>query len=171
MRRMLPILVVTGVTTGFWAVPASAGVSSLTIRSDPNDSSGVLGIRRVASDLSNNQVYMAVRIWGTFTKDDLNQDDNSWIVVYLDTKRRGAADRRLFLSYDPSQSRFECSVFIVGGGFKGERQAGTSGDQAIGCLTPSKWFDIQKQVKFGVESYQKGNFQDRAPNDGRYRGL
>jgi hypothetical protein len=86
-------------------------------------------------------------------------------------RNRGAPPTGPFLSYDPSQGRFECSVFIDGGGSKGQRQAVTSGDQAIGCFTPRKWNDIQKQVKFGVESYDSGNFQDRAPNDGRYRGL
>jgi hypothetical protein len=136
MHRMLVSLVAAGLAVGMSAGPASAGVGSLTLRSDPNDTSSVLDIRRVASDLSNKQVYMAIRIWGTFTSDDLNQKNNSWFVVYLDTKRRGAADRRLFLSYAPSQGRFECSVFIVGGGFKGEREAATSGDHAIGCLTP-----------------------------------
>jgi hypothetical protein len=171
MRKLVAILVATGVAAVCWTVPASAGVQGLKIRSDPDDTSAVLDIRRVASDLSNRQVYMGIRIWGTFTTDDLNQDNDSFFVVFLDTKRRGAADRDLFLSYDPSQGRFECAVFIDGGGFKGERQAQTSGDQAIACFTPRKWYDIQKEVKFGVESYDKGNFKDRAPNDGRYVGL
>jgi hypothetical protein len=165
------ILVAAGVAAASWAVPASAGGGSLKVRSDPDDTSAVLDIRRVASDLSTKQVYMGVRIWGTFTPDDLNQNDDSFIVVFLDTKRRGAADRRLFLSYDPSQDRFECSVFIDGGGFKGERKAQNISDQAVVCSTPRKWYDIQKEVKFGVESYDNGNFKDRAPNDGRYVGL
>ena len=97
------------------------------------------------------------------------QDDSYW-VFYLDTKNRGKADRRLFLGYDQDDARFVCDVFIVGGGFQGQRAASQSNDQ-INCVTPRKWYDIQKPVRIGVEAYETRNFVDRAPNNGRYVGL
>jgi hypothetical protein len=168
MRRMLVSLLAAGLVAGMTAGSATAG--TIKLHSDPNDTSSVLDIRKVGSDTSARKVFLGVATWDAFTMDDLKKDDHSWFLVYLDTKNRGRADRRVYMSWDSSKGKFLCSMFIVGGGFKGAREANTD-PTAISCVLPRSWFDIQKQVKFAVESYDMGNFEDRAPNDGRYLGL
>jgi hypothetical protein len=169
MRRLLSALIVLGVMAATWTMPASAGTSSIKLHSDPNDSSSVLDIRKVGTDQTRRRVFTAVRSWDPFSSGDVMFPNTFW-VFYLDTKGRGKADRRLFLGYDPDDARFECDVFIVGGGFKGQRGASTD-STSIACVTPKKWYDIQKPVRIGVEAYEDGNFVDRAPNNGRYVGL
>jgi len=170
MRRLLPALVVLGVTAVTLAMPASAGTSSVKVHSDPNDTSSVLDIRKVGTDQTRRLVFTGIRSWDPFSAGDVTFQDNSWWVFFLDTKGRGKADRRLFLGYDQDDARFECDVFIVGGGFKGQRAASQSNDQ-ITCVTPRNWYDIQKPVRIGVEAYDNNNFVDRAPNNGRYVGI
>jgi hypothetical protein len=169
MRRFALALVLAGVTTAALAAPASAGLSSLRVHRDPDDSLSVLDIRAVATDASSKVIYTAVRSWDPFSSTDVEFPD-SYFVFYLDTKRRGAADKLLYLGWDPNDGRFECDVFNRSGGFKGQRSASAASD-GIGCYTPTKWYDIHKTVKFGVESYENRDFADRAPNDGRYIGL
>jgi len=116
MRRLLPALVVFGVTAVTLAMPASAGTSSVKVHSDPNDTSSVLDIRKVGTDQTRRLVFTGIRSWDPFSAGDVTFQDNSWWVFFLDTKGRGKADRRLFLGYDQDDARFECDVFIVGGG-------------------------------------------------------
>jgi hypothetical protein len=155
--------------TAVLAAPASAGLSSPRVHRDPDDTQSVLDIRSLATDTSTKVVYTAVRSWDSFSSTDVKFPD-SYFVFMLDTKRRGAADKYLYLGWDPNDARFECDLFNRNGGFKGQRAADASSD-AIECYTPRKWYDIHKTVKFGVESYDNGNFADRAPDNGRYLGL
>jgi hypothetical protein len=170
MRRLLSALVVLGTTAAIWTIPASAGTSSIKLHSDPNDTSSVLDIRKVGTDQDRRHVFTAVRSWDPFNSSNVTLQNDSFWVFFLDTKGRGKADRRIFLGYDSDEGRFECDVFIVGGGFKGDRAASTQSD-SIACVTPKKWYGIEKPVRIGVEAYDNNNFVDRAPNDGRYVGL
>ena len=170
MRRLQPALVVIGVAATTCAIPASAGTGSVTVRSDPNDSTSVLDIRKVGTDQTQRLVFTGIRAWDPFSMNDVTFQDDSFWVFLLDTKNRGKADKLLYLGYDNNSGRFECDLFNRDGGFKGERPASQSNDQ-ITCVTPRKWYDIEKTPKFGVEAYENGGFTDRAPNNGRYVGL
>lgn len=163
-------LLAVGVMAACWTVPAGAGIQGITTRKDPNDTSSVLDIRRVGSVLSRRLVYLGVGTWDPFTANDLMGRDNSFFKFLLDTKRRGRADKLLFMFWDDVDARFECDLYNRDGGFKGQRPASTN-STSIACVTPRKWYDIEKQVQFGVEAYELGILQDRAPNNGRYRGL
>ena len=178
MRRILAVLVAGMVSVGVIATPALAGFAGarglgggVTIRNDPNDTSAVLDIWQVASDLSRRRVFLAVATYDPFSTTDLDGRNGSYFVFLLDTKRRGAADKYLYAYWDSVEGRFECSLFNRDGGSKGERRAFDSGSDFVACVLPRNWFDIHKEVKFGVESYDLNFFTDRAPNNGRYRGL
>ena len=178
MRMILAVLVAGMVSVGLIATPALAGFASarglgggIAIRNDPNDTSAVLDIRQVASDLSRRQVFLGVATYDPFTQTDLDGRNGSYLVFLLDTKRRGAADKYVYACWASVEGRFECSLFNRGGGFKGERRVFDSGSDFVACVLPGNWFDIRKEVKFGVESYDLNFFTDRAPNNGRYRGL
>jgi hypothetical protein len=178
MRRILAVLVVGVVSVGVTATPALAAPTGarglgggVTIRNDPNDTSAVLDIWQVASDLARRRVFLAVATYDPFTEADLDGRNGSYFVFLLDTKRRGAADKYVYAYWDSVEGRFECSLFNRGGGFKGERRVFDRGSDFVACVLPRNWFDISKEVKFGVESYDVNFFTDRAPNNGRYRGL
>lgn len=178
MRRALAVLIVGMVSVGISAMPAlagSAGVRGLgggvTIRNDPNDTTSVLDIWQVATDLARRRVLLAVATYDPFTETDLDGRNGDYFQFLLDTKRRGAADKYVYAYWDSVEGRFECSVFNRDGGFKGERRVFDRGSDFVACVLPRNWFDIHKEVKFGVESYDTQFFIDRAPNNGRYRGL
>lgn len=178
MRRALTILVVAMVSIGILATPAPAGIAGVrgfgggvTIRNDQNDTASVLDIWQVATDLSRRQVFLAVATYDPFVEQDLDGRNGSYFAFLLDTKRRGSADKYVYAYWDSVQARFECSVFNRDGGFKGERRVFDRGSDFVACVLPRDWFDIRKTVQFGVESYGLGFFEDRAPNNRRYRGL
>jgi hypothetical protein len=170
MRKAVSTLLVVGIAVATLATQASAGVSNLTVRRDPDDAP-VLDIRAVAT-APGRQIYTGVRTWDQFSSGDVILQNGSGFQFRLDTRGRGAADYFVNLGWDNNQGRFECDVYNRGGGFKGDRQAfipNTS--DGIACFTPRKWYDFTKTVKFGVQSYDNNVFQDRAPNRGRYVGL
>jgi len=170
MRRVLTIVVLVGVAVTTWASTAPAGTGSITTRKDPDDSNNVLDIRRVLTDTTRRKVLAGVVTDDPFTSGDITFPDD-FIVFYLDTRKRGAADKDLYLGWDPNDARFECDLFNDGGGLKGQRAASTPDTRSIACVFPRKWLEETKVTKFGVESYQNQLFIDRAPNDGRYIGL
>ena len=152
--------------------PAAAGGATATARSDGDDTTSVLDIRKVATDTSRRNVFLGVRSWDPYSSADVDGANDSYFVFLLDTKKRGRADKYAYLYYDSADDlRFECAVYNRSGGFKGQRRATRLGADDIACATPKKWYDIRKPVRFGVEAWELGSFRDRAPNDGRYTGL
>lgn len=170
MRRALTASLVVALTIGLWTTSASAGLGGIKLGRDPDDATSILDIRTVGTDVSGRRVFTGVRTWDNFAPGDVLQQNQSGFIFKLDTRDRGRYDRVTYLAYDNNDGRFECRVFTRGGGFKGERRANASNED-ISCVTPRRWYDIQKEVKFGVESYELNFLEDRAPNNGRYRGL
>ena len=100
MRRILAVLVAGIVSVAVIATPALAGFTGargvgggIAIRNDPNDTSAVLDIWQVASDLARRRVFLGVATYDPFTETDLDGRNGSYFAFLLDTKRRGAADK------------------------------------------------------------------------------
>jgi hypothetical protein len=167
------MLIVAGLM--LWPTPALAtpfrGVGGdISVRFDGNDTLNILDIRRVATDLNRRLSLFAVETYDVFTANDIDAQQGSYFQFNLDTKRRGRADRFVYLYYWPPNDQFYCEVDTRDGRELGFRiaQFDTS---TIYCAVRTSWLGVQKQVKFAVEAWNLRNFVDRAPNRGRYRGL
>lgn len=171
MKRLV-IFIVAGLTllpTSAQASPFRGG-GDVSVRFDGNDTLNILDIRRVGTDLNRRTTLFAVGTYDLFSATDIDAQQRSYFQFNLDTKLRGRTDRFVYLYYWPPDNQFYCEVDTRGGGQVGFRIAQVDTD-TIFCAVRTAWLDVQKQVKFSVEAWNQGNFVDRAPNRGRYRGL
>jgi hypothetical protein len=170
VRRLIGLIVV-----GLVLLPSSAqaswqGVGGLRVHFDGNDTGSILDIDQVATGIERRQVFFGVQTYDQFTANDIDASQGSWFQFNLDTKRRGRADRFLYLYYWPPDDAFYCEVQTREGLFVGLRRASFD-TISLFCGVRKGWLDIQKRVKFAVESRDRGVYVDRAPNIGRYRRL
>lgn len=139
---------------------SSARARSLTIRSDPNDSSAVVDLRKISTDLSATHVFLKFSSWQRFNRWTMDQ-----VGFYLDSTGTDRFD--VFVEFFPEDRRMVCiAQRYPGGGVIGRRTARRPSRTEASCELPSGWFDIDSTVRFKVLT---GG--DRAPDRGSYHGL
>jgi hypothetical protein len=166
-RTLIATLVALAIVVGL-AAPALAG--SVTFRSDPNDSSSVLDIRRIGTDLTVKGAYFEVRTWDAFNRDDLKAggSHSNWFVFRLNPTRTRNYTTAVFMYY---RRRWTCEVLHWPETLVGKRKARHSDNRDLNCRVPVSWLDLHGKVRFIVRSERDLNLEDRAPNHGKYGGF
>lgn len=162
MRRTAGVFLSTAMVVAMLANTASA--TSLTARTDPNDTASTPDIRKVWTDISPRGTLFQIGTWNPLTFRDTS------FSVLLDTKGSPEYDRIVEIS------RTTCVVEKLRDGFLGAalgtRYLHRPNKRAIRCLVPTGWLGIRKTVGFVVVTgIAGGPHHDRAPNARRFYGL
>ena len=162
MRRLWTALISTLALVTVLAAPASA--RSLTVHADPNDGPRP-DIRRVWTDRTPYKVFIKIGAWQR-----LRGTENRFSVL-LDTRGTNDFDRVIEIGFVGI-----CVVEMWGPDGLGEpigmRDARRPTARTIACELPKSWFGIARPVRSVVSTGVLGESHlDRAPNQGRYRGL
>jgi hypothetical protein len=139
---------------------SSARARSWTVRSDPNDSSWVVDLRKISTDLSATHLFLKFSSWQRFSRWTMDQ-----VGFYLDSAGTYRFDA--FVEFFPGRRRLTCiAQRYPGGRVIGRRVAHRPSHTEASCQLPRGWFNIARTVRFQV---LPGG--DRAPDRGSYHGL
>jgi hypothetical protein len=168
MRRFVLVVVVGLLVFGSAAGPAEAG--PLRVRSDPNDSTSKLDIRKVITRLSPTTMYLRLGSWDRFRTLDMHE---TWQFA-LDTVGGHRFDR--WVNIYPTARGIKCDVGKGPHGFtEVGRRPGTRPDRrSAACRLPRGWFGrIRRAVRFKafVAYYTSPSAADDAPDHGLYRWI
>ena len=168
MRRTLLALGMAVLICGTAAGSAQAG--PLRVRSDPNDSTSNLDIRKVITRLSRTTIYLRLGSWDRFRTLDMHE---TWQFA-LDTVGGHRFDR--WVNIYPTARGIKCDVGKGPHGFtEVGRRPGTRPDRrSAACRLPRGWFGrIRRAVRFKafVAYYTSPSAADDAPDHGLYRWI
>jgi|tagenome__1003787_1003787.scaffolds.fasta_scaffold20885626_2 hypothetical protein len=148
----------------------SAQAGPLRVRSDPNDSTSNLDIRKVITRLSATTMYLRLSSWDRFRTLDMQE---TWQFA-LDTIGGHRFDR--WVNIYPTARGIKCDVGKGPHGFtEVGRRPGTRPDRrSAACHLPRGWFGhIHRAVRFKafVAYYSSPSAADDAPDHGLYRWI
>jgi hypothetical protein len=168
VRRLLLVVLMVAVGSGLTEGSASAG--SLRVRTDPNDSSSILDIHKVITNLSATTMYLRLNSWERFRLRDMQE---TWAFA-LDTHGTRRIDRWVVIF--PARHGLKCDVRGGRNGVQriGMRHASRPDRRSAACHLPRGWFGhIDRAVRFKAyihEASSPGDI-DNAPNHGLYRWI
>ena len=173
MRKSL-LAVVAGLLVIGVASPAIAGDQSLKIREDPDDTESVLDIRQVVTDKHREVSYFGIVGWEDFDPYILNTHATGTSFEFrLDTRGGKAIDSEVTLA--AGHDGPGCSVWNWR---RGDYVGTYPADAELGriaCEVPTEALGlIEKEIRFqarAVSLYIRRNALDKAPDEGKYRGL
>jgi hypothetical protein len=168
MRRTLLALAIAVLICGAAAGSAQAG--PLRVRSDPNDSTSNLDIRKVITRLSPTKMYLRLNSWDRFRLRDMQE---TW-GLDLDTVGNRQFDR--WVQIYPSPHGLKCYVGQGPHGVNevGIRRATRPDRRSAACHLPRGWFGrIRRAVRFKafIEEPTSPKAADDAPDHGLYRWI
>jgi hypothetical protein len=162
MRKLVCLLV-----AGLVLLPATASAAP-RIRTDPDDTPIVLDIRQIITASHTRRTLLGITTYDPFEATTLYEN---FIQFNLDTKGRIGFDYYLEFGYARRTNTLFC-VFLSDVDFDASRiRADLDPAGGVSCSIPTRWLDIQKEVRFSVVAYLQGQEVDRAPGFGWYRGL
>ncbi len=170
MRKLIATAAFVAVMLPGTAAADLQGLGGGRVRFDGNDTASLLDIEQVYTERNRRNTFFGVQTYDQFFAADVSAQQGSWFEFRLDTKRRGATDRYLYLYYWDPDAAFYCELQTRSGRVLALRFASYDGISLF-CGVRTGLLDIQKVPKFGVESRDRGVYVDRAPNFGRYRRL
>jgi hypothetical protein len=168
MRRTLLALAMVVLICGTAAGSAQAG--PFRVRSDPNDSTSNLDIRKVITRLSATTLYLRLSSWDRVRAMDMHE---TWEFA-LDTVGGQRFDR--WVGIYPTSRGIKCDVRRGPHGFTEiGRRPGTRPDRrSAACHLPRGWFGrIDRAVRFKafIGAYESQSAADDAPDHGLYRWI
>ena len=155
-------------------LPGVASAGHRTIREDPNDTDSVLDIRRVVTDIDREVSYFGIVGWEKFDPYILDTHTTGTSFEFrLDTRGGKAIDGEVTLA--AGHDGPGCSVWNwrrgdYVGTYPAEAELGR-----ISCEVPREALGlIEKEIRFqarAVSLFIRRNALDKAPDEGKYRGL